>query len=410
VSEPTATRQPPLEDEIGAAEAACRAALAADCAGLAAVFPQAPATPEECFDLLNRYPDDKQRVARLGRLAAAAERAGVCGRHGFERYVALMATLAAFPRLRTLDVDDEVKRQYCAVCHQVIAADPGRDGRFAFDSDPFDHLARMVTLRRLPAGQICYDVLKPSFRGLLWWALMVHPLDLPRWIRQTVIGIGRGFFIEPHLSRWRARPDYMLKGEQERSFDLVARAIERDPRIKGFIAVSWLYSPEVGANFPHLAWVRDQLVDNDAYEVDLTLALPEFGFLVGSEKRRRLHAEGKFHPRQTFVLWRRDDILAWAKRRREQAGEGRPPPKPARQVDGGHKARPSHRIWSGEHSLIDCKRFLFYHRSLYALLTVLLPALAAAALVAGLGLPILALPVFIAAVVFMWLFQYFFLQ
>ena len=116
--------------------------------------------------------------------------------------------------------------------------------------------------------------------------------------------------------------------------------------------------------------------------VDAGPALVDAGFLVGSEKRRRLYADGKFRPRETLVLWRRRDMLTWASSCTGPNEAARPrsvspssvratPPRCPTNNITDHRRK----LQNGRATLIDCKRLLFYNPRHYVVAILFLPAL-----------------------------------
>jgi hypothetical protein len=87
------------------------------------------------------------------------------------------------------------------------------------------------------------------------------------------------------------------------------------PLADEIVAAEILCRRALVADYPNLI--------HSAYVLDLSPALDDSGFLVGSEKRRRLYANGDFRPRETLVLWRRADIIAWTNSQSEFVGTAR---------------------------------------------------------------------------------------
>jgi hypothetical protein len=409
--ESVVAREEPLVQEIIADEMLCRRALEADYPDLVQRLSNAPAKPEDWFTLLRGIPNDRRCVAALRQLSAEAERPGLSTPHAVERFAVLQAYLVALPLLQGLRVDDSVKRQFCDTCRYIASPMQKGDSRLAQDSDAFEELAQIVTFRRFHAGQLSFHIGEMPRA----WLLRTHPMELLGLIREFISGIGGlGPVVLPHINYWRQNPMFIFKGEQERALWRITKSIENDWRIKGLIASSWLYSLETCEHFPHLSWVREFFIEQNAYVVDHGPARAEAGFLVGSEKRRRIYAEGEFRPREALVLWRRADMLAWANGHPE-LGEGAKRANTGhthdRQVKGHHANRKSDaRIRSGKYTLVDCKRLLFFKPRHYIALVILLPAFCAAILAATMSTLVVGCLAFIFAICLMWLFQYFFLQ
>jgi hypothetical protein len=451
VTDRIATCHPPLADAIAECETRCRYALKNDYPELALRLSPALASPEKCFQLLRGLPYERASVDEMRELRAAAVRSDIGGTaHMVERFVVLQAYLVSFRRLRSLPVDESVHRQFLGTCRALVSTPHQPDKRLAQEGDAFAELAQIVTLRRFHAGQLSFDVMKIPRA----WLLKVHPLDLPGLLREIVSGFGLGPVAMPHLCYWRPNPMFVLRREQERALWRIAKSMERDAQIQGFVSSSWLYSTTVSEVSPHLAWLRNFFVNHGAYIIDAGPAVEGAGFLVGSASRREFYSQGTFQPRETLVLWRRSDIIAWASARAEfedirstntslaMAPSVAPPPRSCRPhtreigvpASCGHeahsiKAKPTGRpfgatrihsstltlqrhraLQSGQCTLIDCKRLLFYRPRPYITLIFLLPALCAALMAAATSTATVGVLAFLIAIPIMWLFQYFFLQ
>jgi hypothetical protein len=414
--EETVRAEVPLGEEIVAAGTLCRHALKADYPDLIHRIPAAPKSPEACFELLGGIPYDRRRIAALRQLKAEAERAGLRVPHAVERFIVLQSYLIALPRLPSLPVDDCVNRQFIATCRQVASPLLTRENRLAQDSDAFAELAQIVTLRRFHAGELSFDIMKMPRA----WLLKAHPIELPGLIRKIVCSMdGFGPVVIPHVNYWRRNPMITSRAEHKCALLRIGKSIERDRRIKGLVSSSWLYCDTVGKHFPHMGWLRDFFVDHNAYIVDLGPALVDSGFLIGSEKRRRLYANGAFHPRETLIVWPRAEIMAWMSSDLSQDNAARPRNVPPLNVvnvgapqrpTGEQKPIPDRILRSGKLTLIDCKRLLFYKPRRYIAIVLLLPAFCAAILATAMWTVETGYLAFLFAVPFMWLFQYFVLQ
>lgn len=396
-----------LDEDIEAAAASCRHAIEVDYLRIANDVPGLPQDPNSWFEALRGIPDDRACKRLFGRLKADVERLGGWPPGGIERYAVLQACLIALPRLASLPVHDSVIREFCATIRRIAFQPQIWIRNFDHESDQFVELARIVTLRRFHAGQSSFDIMATP-RQLL---LRVHPLALPGLLREIFVGLGgHGPIVMPHLNHWRANPTMLLRQENERAMLRIARSIERQPSIKGLVAISWLYSISVGEVSPHLAWVRNFYVENGAYLVDMHLSPKRSGFLIGSQKRRRLYDEGKFRPRETLVLWRRQDILAWA----ENYATKRDDVPLATGINKGNvpawRFNANGSFSSGQLTLVDCGRFLSAYPRSYIFSIFIVPCIFLA-VVTGMTLGIWSmLPALILGAIGIWLFQYFFLQ
>jgi hypothetical protein len=401
----------PLSAEIEAVEALCRQTLDADYRDLAQKMAGLPQDPASWMALLSGIPDDRRRRRLLAELCEEAERLGACPPGSIERFGTLQASLAALPRLEQMDGHDSLGRQFCVMIRRVASRNQGWGRHFRHDSDAFAELARIVTFRRYHAGQISFDVMATPRA----WTLRVHPLALPSLFRELAVELrGLGPIVMPHLNYWRVNPLTILKKENSISHHRIVQYMEEQPHIKGLVSASWLYSSDVEKFSPHIAWLRDFYADNGAYLLDMEVAHQRAGFLVGSEARRKLHAEGKLRPRETLVIWPRERMLAWARENPQvydvmqnlpepkAKGSGRPEPK--------WKSKANETISSGQYTLVNLGPLLRDKPRQYIFLIFGIP-LIVLAIVFALTIGMLAIfPALALAFAGIWLFQYFFLQ
>ena len=95
----------------------------------------------------------------------------------------------------------------------------------------------------------------------------------------------------------------------------IARALRRQPGIRGIASSSWYYDPEIADVSPHLGFIRELLETNGCFvfEIPCDEAMSESA-LYASRARQRAHAEGRYRPRAFARLWSRDALLRWAER------------------------------------------------------------------------------------------------
>ncbi len=195
------------------------------------------------------------------------------------------------------------------------------DGAFAPNPAVLDpHMERPATLLRP-----LFDSMRAYFRVGLFWC---ERAGIPRrWIMQApvrqrlrlaqYIGIQlRGFkpIWQTHLPK---QPPGVHLTEQEfvRSHLEIARALRRQPGIRGIASSSWYYDPEIGAVSPHLGFIHELLQANGCFvfEIPCDDAMRESA-LYGSRARQRAFADGRYRPRDFARLWSRDALLRWAER------------------------------------------------------------------------------------------------
>gem|GEM_PF-5592167 len=391
-----------IADQVAATEELCRRSLQTQFDGLR--LPDAPRDPLAWFTLLRGLPEGWRANRRLRALRLQAGRVNPRLPAGaVERYALLQGFLASLPRLAELSLHDSIKRFYCVQCAEIANPPANRAPFFRQGTPPFDEMAKIASLRRFPAGQLTFDV--TGFPRS--WLLRIHPASLPAAVR-ALCRQGLGPVVAPHVNHWRPNPLFVLKNENERSLRRIAMCMELRPDIGGLVADSWLYSADVGDEFPHLAWVRNFFIDNGAFLVDMETAAPDSGFLVGSARRRELWQEGKFRPRRTLVLWDRHSMLSWAAAQPEATlDEDR---QRAEKPGPIAVAPPRHRLQNGRFPRLSADTLLRKHPKPYFALTLLAPSLAAALTASAHAGEWSVMPAFFGTFAFMWIFQYFILQ
>jgi hypothetical protein len=141
--------------------------------------------------------------------------------------------------------------------------------------------------------------------------------DLPRLIRGIVRLGGFQPAVVPHLA-WRRRQIVLSEREHHRSLRLIAKALDLQPHVRGFVAEAWFYSPDTALASPHLAWASRLFEDSDGTVVVTGSAGRESGVFERGQTRQRLAEQGLFRPTLGLVIWPRDAVLRWA-----AANEGR---------------------------------------------------------------------------------------
>jgi hypothetical protein len=254
-------------------------------------------------------PQTHRAVARLVDAVASspADRAPIV------RTVLVSAAVAALDRLPDAPLPQAVVSRFC---EEFAALARGADVRaFEIGSSRFARACKLATLRRFPAGQFEWERSGISRRDLL----RVRPGALPN-VLATVAwrmrGLGPVFF--SHLNP--RRPNRALdEREANRSYYLMAMAMEQQPDVIGFAACSWFRSPATHAVSPHLAWLSRVFLENGGVVAETGRADADCGIFHRSATRRRLYEEGRFRPTLGLVLWPRRAMLAWARAHPELA-------------------------------------------------------------------------------------------
>ena len=104
-------------------------------------------------------------------------------------------------------------------------------------------------------------------------------------------------------------------------YERVAELLEMNPPIKGVFRSSWFIDPKLAEISPRLLYLRVMPQENGAELFYWgSSSDDEDNATAKSATRRRLVKEGKYVPTCYYLVWLRQDILKWAKARREVLG------------------------------------------------------------------------------------------
>lgn len=296
-------------NEIACAIESCRAALdAPEMRQTAEAVRSSGYSESDCVALIEqagRAPGSAERVVQLRSAlsADAAQSAAV------ERYLLLLAVARYSDRLAQAHMSESVLR--CLAEDLRFVATPfGPDAAHLLAPlDGFTAMAKVVTLRRFPAGQLHFEL-----SGIpLSWLLHLGPTRLTK-VLIFLAGHGRGrrpFFF--HHVAWRRKNRLFLSEiEQNRSYFRMAQSLALHPEVKGILTESWLHSPETFRISPHLAWLNRPFLNHGGLVVEIGTASEASGVFTGSRERKRLYDEGKFRPTTAMAIWPRAAVLDWA--------------------------------------------------------------------------------------------------
>ncbi|HAJ92196.1 MAG TPA: hypothetical protein DCO71_06225 [Gammaproteobacteria bacterium] len=103
--------------------------------------------------------------------------------------------------------------------------------------------------------------------------------------------------------------------EQQRtaSYLRIAEMLRENTEIRGLIGISWYLDPALKTISPELSYLQDVPENNGAGIFSLApLQGACRGALSGSSRRTRLYQEGKYIPRNAFIIWPREALLKWS--------------------------------------------------------------------------------------------------
>jgi hypothetical protein len=206
-------------------------------------------------------------------------------------------------------VYDAVKESLCEEFQSWALLDEEVKKEFVVGRSRFVAMCKMASLRRFPAGQFDWDI-----SGLpISYLLRVNPRVLPRAIYFAATKLrGRAPVFFAHLG-YRRPSRSLSEREANKSYYRMAKSLELQPEVKGFVASSWIRSPDTHRVSPHLSWLNRVFLENGGFVAVMGPADPNCGVLVHSQTRRRLYELGEFKPTIGLVIWPRKEMIAWAK-------------------------------------------------------------------------------------------------
>jgi hypothetical protein len=168
-------------------------------------------------------------------------------------------------------------------------------------------MARIATLRRFPAGLFQWEESGIPRRYLL----QVPWRDLPALAAVIVARLGglAPLFV-PHLNARRRTP-WLLERSANRSYYLMAEAMEQQRHIRGILGVSWFRAPDIAGTTPHLSWVNKVVLEHGGFVTTVGPAGEDSGVFANSARRRELYQRGEFTPMIGMAIWPRAAVLDW---------------------------------------------------------------------------------------------------
>lgn len=303
----------PLADRLQALHACIEERLdERPLAALTAPLAQRGVRPADAAGVLNdvRAAGHHQRIASL-KTALSLPSDDV----SLERWLLLQTMRVSVGDVSALRVPDVVKQQLCEELAFIATPDERSLRHFRYQHPRFAAMAKMTLLRRYPAGLFQWEE-----SGIpRSWLLRVPWRDLPRLARVLALETGGfGPMLVPHLNARRRSP-WLTETAANRSYYLMAQAIEAAPRIRGIVGASWFRAPGIVEVAPHLAWVNRVFLENGGLITTAGRATESSGVFANNPKRRALYDEGRFQPMIGLAVWPRAAVLAWMRAHPELA-------------------------------------------------------------------------------------------
>jgi hypothetical protein len=226
-----------------------------------------------------------------------------------ERCMLLHAVMRNRNRITALRMCDGVMRHFADELRFLADPPEGDHTLLLAPSSHFVATAKVVTLRRFPAGQVHFEV-----AGIpLSWLVRLGPWRLTKALTFLARHVGalRPFFSH-HLTARRKNRFFLLESEQNRSYYRIAQSLALYPDVKGLVTESWLHSPDTFRVSPHLSWLNKTFQEHGGLILILGKASESSGVFTASIERKRLYDEGRFQPTTAMALWPRRAMLDWA--------------------------------------------------------------------------------------------------
>lgn len=175
-------------------------------------------------------------------------------------------------------------------------------------ADPFAKDLGVASLRLLALGAV---TIEPRLRLPRRWMVQGGTRNLLVGIR-TLVGLrGTAPLYEMHAYN-RHLAEFTEAG-WESMYRRMASIMRQEPEVRGLYGGTWFWDPALETVSPRLAYLRRLPLENGAIFAQIPTVPDTFeNALSTSESRRRLHAEGKYLPRQFIMIWPRASFLRWA--------------------------------------------------------------------------------------------------
>ena len=306
---PGAVPAPRAIGELPLALESCRAALETPemlaMLGRLQRYGFSPSEATATIEKLGKDPEAARRIALVRESLAgnAAPNAQL------ERCLLLQTVVQYEQRLIQCCMSDGVRSCLADELRFLAAPDDHETTKLSEPFDNFVTMAKIVTLRRFPAGQLHFE---RSGIPLSWFGRL-GPRRLTKLLRFLLRTTrARKPFFFHHLGWRRKNMLFLSEREQNRSYWRIAQSLELHPEVKGLLTESWLHSPDTFEVSSHLAWLNKPFLEHGGLVLVLGPAAENSGVLAASRERRRLYAEGRFHPTTAMVVWPRAAMLEWA--------------------------------------------------------------------------------------------------
>ncbi len=182
------------------------------------------------------------------------------------------------------------------------------DDTLDFHADPFVKDLGVVTLRLLALGAV---TIEPRLRLPRRWIVQGGMRNLAAGAT-ALARLGGSFPLYEMHAYHRHLAEFTEPG-WEAMYRRMAAIMVREPDVRGLYGGTWFWDPALETVSPRLAYLRRLPLAHGAVFARIPTVPDTYeNALATSETRRRLHAEGKYEPRQFIMVWPRRAFLRWA--------------------------------------------------------------------------------------------------
>lgn len=260
-----------------------------------------------CVEEIDYLPETQQRLRSLS-AQAGIELEQLALYETAKRYVSAVSALPVADSVRTL-----LEREFAL----ILRGEETPTARVELGSPGFAATCRIVTLRRMPAGPMDWDI--SGFPRS--WLLKIPRRQLPSALSFLLTRM-RGFrpYFHMHVARKPRNRALVIEREVLRAYWRIGTSMAMQPGIRGLMASAWFHDLSAIASYPHLEWLNRPYLQEGGFITDIGEAPLDSGFADNNAKRRELAEHGALRFRLGVALWPREPLIAWAERHPEFAG------------------------------------------------------------------------------------------
>lgn len=179
------------------------------------------------------------------------------------------------------------------------------------NNDLFQKEFGIASLRLYAAGALLVDFRCGVPRSIVTREGVARAL--PKLLTMLRIGGFRPFF-QLHVHKFNL--DAFNEKGREECYLCCAELHDVHPEVLGTFGSSWYYDPQLATISPRLDYLRTMPTEGGAKMMFMVAGGEAIGNATSkSATRRQLYEEGKYMPSNYMMVWGRDALRAWAKRR-----------------------------------------------------------------------------------------------